>query len=163
MEPPKRKNTRLSGFDYSQTGGYFITVCTHEKKRTLSKIRVDTENNRATTELTPLGTVVQQVMKELAVGYGFFLDCYVIMPNHIHMLLMKESAENSKTVGQWVGALKSMTMTRWCKIYDAGAMTAGKVWQRNYFDHILRNEADYIEKRKYIEENLDKWHLDEYR
>jgi hypothetical protein len=57
--------------------------------------------------------------------------------------------------------MKSLAVNKWCKVCDARGTTAGKVWQRNYYDHILRNEADYIEKRKYIEENPDKWCLDD--
>ena len=163
MELSRRKNTRLSNYDYSRSGGYFITICTYEKRQTLSRILTGSEKKEAATQLTPLGDVVHRVMKELAAGYGFRLDSYVIMPNHIHVLLMKETEETNITVGQWIGAMKSMTTTRWCKACDEKGVTAGKVWQRNYYDHILRNEADYIEKRKYIEENPDKWHLDEYR
>jgi len=163
MELRKRKDIRLSEYDYSQTGGYFVTICTHDKKQILSRIETGTAYTKANVVLTELGQIVRDVLEVLPERYGFRLEACVIMPNHIHMLLMKETQESNKTVGQVMGAFKSLVTNQWCKVCDARGMTAGKLWQRNYYDHILRNEADYIEKRRYIEENPDKWHLDEYR
>jgi len=163
MDMPKRKNIRLSNYDYSQAGGYFITICTQDKKQILSRIEEVTTYTRANVVLTELGQIAQKVMEELPERYGYCLDTYVIMPNHIHMVLFRktEMKDNAKTVGQLIGAIKSLTTNNWCKICDARGITAGKIWQRNYYDHILRNEADYAEKRKYIDENPDKWHLDD--
>ena len=161
MDMPKRKNIRLSNYDYSQVGGYFITICTQDKKQILSCVEKGTECFRANVALTELGQIAQKVMEELPAQYGYCLDAYVIMPNHIHMLLMKEAKESDKTVGQLIGAYKSLVANRWYKVCDIKGIAAGKIWQRNYYDHILRNEADYLEKRKYIEENPAKWNLDE--
>ena len=155
----KRKNIRLAEFDYSQSGGYFITICTDKKRQILSRVVVSSETERAKVELTELGRLALETMNKLTPKYGFRLDTYVIMPNHIHMVIFKEAEE--KTVGMLIGAIKSVVTNRWCAVCDEKGVQAGKIWQRNYYDHILRNEADYIEKRKYIEDNPDKWHLDE--
>ena len=81
------------------------------------------------------------------------------MPNHIHMILFTENSEI--TVGRFVGAVKSVVSYRWRKICGSRNVLMGKIWQRDFYDHILRNEADYLEKMKYVDENPDKWTQDE--
>lgn len=162
MELDKRKNIRLREFDYSQEGGYFITLCTHQRRCMLSQICPGTEMNRASVILSDLGCIADAVLKQVSSRYGFRLDAYVIMPNHIHMVLVKqEGRESGITVGRMVGAYKSIVADQWFKICDQQGITAGKLWQRNYYDHILRNEKDYYEKIRYIDENPDKWRLDD--
>ena len=161
MEPTKRKNIRLPKYDYTQNGGYFITICTHEKQKTLCRIVSGEEGSCLDHILSQWGGTVKRVLEELPTTYGFRLDSYVIMPNHIHMILVKESGESDKTIGELIGAIKSLAANRWYRLCDSKGTTAGKLWQRNYYDHILRGEEDYLEKRKYIEENPVKWHLDE--
>ena len=163
MDTVKRKNIRLSQYDYSQPGGYYITVCSQDRKCIFSSIQQSTEIERSGVILTELGEIAENVLRTLPDQYGFLLDAYVIMPNHIHMVLIKEKniEEKQKTVGQFVGAFKSLVTNYWCKICNARGITAGKLWQRNYYGHILRNQADHLEKIKYIDENPDKWAGDE--
>ena len=156
MERPSRKNIRLTDYDYSQEGGYFLTICTHEHRCILSRILPGTETEHATVDLTGFGKIVRDVLCELGNSHGFMLDTYTIMPDHIHMILFKTSP-TQMTAGQLVGAIKSSAATCWYKVCDERGITAGKLWQRNYYDHILRNKADYLEKRKYTEENPDRW------
>ena len=156
MEFPSRKNIRLTGYDYSQTGGYFLTVCTHGRAPTLSRICPGTGTERASVVLTGFGRIVQEVLRAHGNSHGFTLDAYTIMPDHIHMIVFK-TEPTRMTVGQLIGAVKSSCATRWYKVCSDRDIPAGELWQRNYYDHILRNEADYLEKRKYLEENPDKW------
>ena len=159
MEYARRKNIRLTGYDYSQQGGYFVTLCTHERVNSLANIFPGTERVRARIVLTELGQIADSVLRQLPLRYGYLLDAYVIMPNHVHMILIKKES-GGMTVGQFVGAFKSTVSTQWYQECDRQGIKAGKLWQRNYYDHILRNEADYMEKLKYVDENADKWHLD---
>ena len=163
MDTVKRKDIRLSDYDYSQQGGYYITICTQDRKCVLSKVRQGTGMERSCVILTELGEIAENVLRTLPAQYGFLLDAYIIMPNHIHTVLIKKKniAEKQKTVGQFVGAFKSLVTNRWCKVCDARGIMVGKLWQRNYYDHILRNRADYYEKVKYIDENPGKWHMDD--
>ncbi|MBQ8835142.1 MAG: transposase [Oscillospiraceae bacterium] len=160
MEYVKRKNIRLPDYDYSQEGGYFVTVCTHERRCTLSHIIPGTEQDRARVSLSDLGKIADEILLSLPERYGFVLDACVIMPNHIHIIIMKRTVAAAK-VGQFVGAFKSSVSTRWYKECDRRGNVAGKLWQRNYYDHVLRNEADHLEKLRYIDENPDKWQMDE--
>ena len=161
MESMQRKVTRLPGYDYSRAGGYFVTFCTYQRKCTLSRITPETQWSRAGVELTELGETVREVMLELSDRHGVVLREYVIMPNHIHMILEIKEQENAETIGRFVGACKSLTANRWRRKCDARALKMGPLWQRNYYDHILRGEKDYKEKYEYIENNPDQWILDE--
>ena len=159
MEYAKRKNIRLPEYDYSQQGGYFVTVCTYGRRCTLSHIIPGTEMERARLSLSDLGKIADEVLMFLPERYGFVLDACVIMPNHIHMILIKRDT-SATTTGQFIGEFKSTVSTRWFKECDRQGIVAGKLWQRNYYDHILRNEADYLEKLRYVDENPDKWQMD---
>ena len=81
------------------------------------------------------------------------VDSYIIMPNHIHLILNLLSVEQKMTIGEFVGAVKSVTANSWRKACTERGIVMGKIWQRGYYDHVLRCEEDYIEKRRYIEEN----------
>jgi len=159
MQLVKRKRMRLEGYDYSQNGGYFVTFCTYDRRCILPRIHTGNERNRASVELTELGQIVDDTLMELSAQYGTRIAAYSIMPNHIHMILLIEDAEI--TVGRFVGAVKSVVSNRWRKICDSRNILMGRLWQRDFYDHILRSEADYLEKLKYIDENPDKWMQDE--
>jgi len=152
-----RTSHRLRGYDYSQGGTYFITICTYQKTCILSKIGLE---ESTVLELTELGRLTGDVMCELAKKHHVKIPACVIMPNHIHFL-MELDKTGGITVGRFVGALKSITANRCFRQCDKMGIRAGKLWQRDYYDHIIRNEADYLEKWKYIEENPEKWILDE--
>ena len=115
--------------------------------------------NRASVQLTELGQIVDDALTELSAQYGIRIEACTIMPNHIHLILMIEDAEI--TVGRFVGAVKSVASNHWRKICDSRNILMGRLWQRDFYDHILRSEADYMEKLKYIDENPDKWMQDE--
>ena len=163
MDYSKRKNMRLPGFDYGQAGGYYITICTHDRACILSRVLEGKENQRAKVQLTELGIITEKVLCQLAEQYGVCLDAWTIMPNHIHMVLTIENNGEIKPmpVGRFVGAFKSIVSNQWQKECARQGITMGKLWQRNFYDHIIRNEADYLEKLRYIDENPDKWSMDE--
>lgn len=162
MEMPKRKNIRLSGYDYSGAGGYFVTICTHQHICALSRIRDGGQFERAGIELTDVGSIAEEVLIRMSAQYAIPVDAYVIMPNHIHMILrIEEQAKNNITIGRFVGAFKSLVAKQWREACDERGSIMGKLWQRNYYEHILRNRQDYLEKRKYIDENPDKWQMDD--
>ena len=157
-----RRSIRLPDYDDSQEGGYFITICTEKQRCLLSRVFENGECERAIVEYTPLGKIAEATILETAGRYGVVLDSYVIMPNHIHaIIILEKNCERKCTVGGFVGAFKSIAANRWLNVCKAEGNIAGKLWQRNYYEHILRNERDYLEKRKYIEDNPDKWRMDE--
>ena len=170
MGQPQRKNIRLANWDYAATAYYHVTFCTHEKKKTLGRvIRTEDTDDRAVTpgqpveshyavSLSSLGKACFDSIMDTAEHYdGFTVDKFVIMPNHIHMLVKVDEREARASLGTFVGRVKSGASRA------AAALGCGKIeWQRGYYDHIIRGEADYVETWKYIDENPAKWADDEY-
>ncbi|MCQ2471591.1 MAG: transposase [Clostridia bacterium] len=150
MALPKRKELRLQSYDYSQTGVYFITICTRDKNRILSEVR----NGKRV--LLPFGLISEKYIKEIGNYYdNVRFDNYVIMPNHIHALISisgGSSGTPTSTVSQIVSTFK-----RFCN-KDFGE----NIWQRSFFDHVIRNDEDYLRHMQYINENPKKWENDEY-
>ena len=88
MELPKRKAIRLPDYEYSSPGAYFITICTHERRCILSRITVGADAlGGPCLQLTDTGKVVEQYILSTNRMTGFHVDKYVVMPNHIHMIL----------------------------------------------------------------------------
>ena len=161
MEYHKRKNIRLPGYDYRQTGGYFVTICTEERRCILSSVKMGNKFVHADVRLSELGTIVETAIKETEVRTGIKVHDFVIMPNHIHLMLLISRRNEAYSVGSFVGMLKSLALYRWRMLCSQRGVRTGKVWQRNYFEHIIRNEQDYQEKLRYIAENPDAWCEDE--
>ena len=142
---PRRKRNRLEGYDYSQNGAYFITVCTRDKAPLLGRVIACSAQNTAYVSLTPLGLATERVLTRLS-----DVEKYVIMPNHVHMLLLLE--EEKHAVPRIMRYWKSM-ITR----------EIGKsIWQRSYYDHTIRDQREYDLIWEYIETNPLRWALDRY-
>ena len=164
MELPKRKPTRLKDYDYSSPGAYFVTICTQDRKQILSKISIVGEGLRALpkNELTPIGSVVEKSICYIDNLYeNFKIDKYVIMPNHIHIILFVRnngsSGTSTPTVKQHSAVPAFVSTFKRFSNKEIGE----NIWQRYYYDHIIRNKHDYEEISKYIHENPLKWQYDE--
>ena len=161
----ERKQTRLKYYDYGKNGAYFITICTNNHAKTLSNICRGDPCGRPKVEYSLLGKIVEKVLLSIPSMYDIKLDYYVIMPNHIHMILIIEERATTRvapTIGSIVGAFKSLVSNEWLNLCKSKGIFTDKIWQRNYYDHVIRNEHDLYEIRKYIDENPLKWTLDKY-
>jgi len=158
-EERKRKNPRLSGFDYSK-GGFFVTVCTDGRKDVLSEICRGDPCGRPIIKLSELGKIAEKVLLNLENKYDVILDEYVIMPDHIHFLIFikngRATARVAPTLGNIVGAYKSLVVNEWRKNCNERGEIYGSIWQRNYYEHIIRDRKDYDEIKKYIYDNPTK-------
>ena len=161
-ELPKRKHPRLDNYDYSSGGAYFVTICTENRRCVLSHIvgRGLAPAENIGIKYTLFGMIAQQQLLLLEERYPCLkVDKYVIMPNHIHVVLMldNESAGASPrpTVMDIVCAYKSLT-TRECKKNGF----SDKLFQTSFYEHIIRNYDDYTEIVKYIYENPMRWQFD---
>ena len=159
MELKKRKPIRLKDFDYSQDGVYFITICTEGRRNILSTIDINQDLETAKTKLTPIGVIVEQELLRLPEKYpNMNIDTYIIMPNHIHVLISVINEEKSGSLLQdMVKTYKSIT-TKICREKFA----IQKVFQRSFYDHIIRSEKDYNNTFSYIQTNPGKWIYDKY-
>lgn len=157
MELPRRKRNRLKNYDYSSHGAYFVTICTEERKKTLCDIVGDgfpVPKRAGQISETYIG-IIENKYPQVQVRH------YVVMPNHIHLLLFIDHANGtgdpSPTLGSIIGWYKySVT-----KQVNAELDTPGnRMFQRSYHDHIIRNEQDYLKIWNYIEGNPLKWSED---
>ncbi|MBP3495109.1 MAG: transposase [Clostridia bacterium] len=160
MELPKRRPTRLKSFDYSTNGAYFITICTHNRQKTLSKIVVGEGLAPPEVKLTKLGEITREQLLLLEKRFeNIKIDRFVIMPNHIHLIIFINNdsggASPSPTVCDVICAFKSKSVSL-CK--KAGYLD--KVFQRSFHDRIIRNRREYEKITKYIYENPVLWEED---
>ncbi len=152
MDLPSRKHPRLKNYDYSHCGCYHITICVKNRKPILSRIIcANSPAGRSRTHLSRIGRMVEQYIQNIPNVYrGISLDKYVIMPNHIHLLLSLDS-EASVSVPTVVRSLKRM-VTR-----ELGE----SIWQDSFYDVVIRNDTMYQCEWAYIDTNPDKWAEDE--
>ena len=158
MDFKNRKQLRLNNYDYSNNGAYFITVCTQGRRNILSRIIVgEGFHPLPIVELTKIGIEIENTINFINDNYrNVFIEKYVIMPNHIHLILYlgyeNLGGHGNPPLQKIVGQLKSFTTKKYGKI----------LWQRSYYDHIIRNENEYAEIWNYIDSNPYKWLEDEY-
>lgn len=157
MNKPNRKNQRLVDYDYSSQNYYFVTICTEGHKCILSYIL---GNGIEPSEIryTRYGEIAEKHLLNINVRYeSIEIDKYVIMPNHIHMIIKFgcDGAERSRPFP---------TLSTVIGLYKSGvSREIGKpIWQKSFHDHIIRGKADYLEIQKYIENNAKQWTLDRY-
>ena len=159
-EFPRRKHSRLKEYDYSLGGAYFVTICTKDRKCILSKVDVGPDALIGPSViLTNVGEIAEQYIKNTEMVYpGIIVEHYVIMPNHVHILLRIETGErgpmraSGPTVGVIIKGIKGMT-TR---------ALGHSVWQEKFHDHVIRDENDFLNHWQYIDSNPARWAEDEY-
>ena len=157
MSLPKRKPTRLKDFDYSSQGAYFVTICTKDRKNILSNI---VGEGFPLPQLTQQGKIVEKYILSVNKKYPCVaVNKFVIMPNHIHIIFCVENdgrGNPSPTISNVVGWLK-YNATKQINLIDGN--TGNRIFQRSYYDHVIRNQEDYNEIWEYIENNPQKWIL----
>lgn len=156
-----RRSIRLKGYDYSQSGLYFITICIQNRECLLGKIENDA------IKLNSAGEMVKRIWQELPQRFpSIQMDEFVVMPNHLHGIISisSEFLENQSSVrlGDIVGAFKSISTHQYIqgvKEYNWQRFQ-GKLWQRNYYENIIRDERSLKNIRQYIHDNPQKWKND---
>jgi REP element-mobilizing transposase RayT len=155
---PQRKHPRLDHYDYSTPGAYFITICTQNRRCLLSRI-VGRGLAPAENTYTTYGIIAREQLLLLEERYrNLKIDQYVIMPNHIHAILVLEDAAGASprpTITDIVCAYKSLT-TRACK----KAKPIDKLFQTSFYEHVIRGQKDYDEIAQYMINNPTQWELD---
>ena len=156
MELPKRKRTRLEGYDYSTPGVYFITICTNDRKELLSKIIVgDDAHIVPQNNLSEIGMICDKYINNINIRYeNATVDKYVIMPNHIHLIIFlhgtMRASSPTNNIETLIRSFKTMVTKE----------IGNSIWQRSYHDHIIRDENDYQKIWEYIDTNVAKWEKD---
>ncbi len=170
-----RRSIRLPGYDYTQPGAYFVTICTHYREMLFGDVI------NGVVRLTPLGEIVRdEWFKSAKIRQNVLLheDEFVIMPNHIHGIIwivdggedggdvgadsrppLLQPRRTPKSLGSIIAGFKSAATKRINVLRE----TPGRpVWQRNYYEHIIRTERALDAIRSYIQDNPVRWMLDRY-
>ncbi len=174
---PNRQTIRLTGYDYTQNGYYFITICTHEKQHMFGNILVGAghapPDSKKYMQLNELGEIVNSVLKLLPKHYPVKIDISQIMPNHIHLILVltRDLKNNisggiknvsggacpAPTIGNIVGSFKSESTKR---IHKSLGNPKKQIFQRNYYEHIIRSEREFKQIHYYIQTHPQNWEND---
>ena len=159
QELPIRKSNRLHGYNYSDTGYYFVTICVNDRQKLLGDVVGDAHLGVPMVNLTEAGVLVMRHIEKISSFYNnIVIDKYTIMPNHIHMIMIIVNgtpgcASPTKSIlSNALNAFKSLTSRQF----------GGSMWQRSYHDHIIRCEDEYQSIWRYIDENPLRWNEDIY-
>ena len=145
---PKRKNNRLLGFNYANSASYFITICTENRRNIFWSEKMDGS-------LSDGGSILEQEIKAAPERFALTrIDKYVIMPDHVHLIItligaMPGTDEKTPDVKNVIGSLKARV---------SGKIGKGRsVWQKSFYDHVIRNDDEYSYVWEYIEYNPCKY------
>lgn len=157
MQFSKRKLPRLKDYDYRTPGAYFITICTHDKMCLFGNVLPGGVFDEPQMSLSLLGQVAKSCLLAIESHYqNIRVDNWVIMPNHIHLLLrITEQAvpvpayDIPNVVGKYKAAVT--------RTVGNAFMHSEKIWQSSFYDHIIRDENDYSRIWQYVSDNPAKW------
>ena len=152
-----RRSIRLKEYDYSQVGAYFLTICIQDRRYLLGNISQDKML------LNDAGKMVEEEWHKLPGRFNQIqLDHSVIMPNHFHGIILIESAFPRRLLGEVVGAFKSITSYYYLEGIKNKMWPPlkNKLWQRNYYEHIIRSEISLQKIRYYVDNNPTTWEKD---
>lgn len=166
MEYPRRKLLRLQGYDYSQNGAYFVTICTQNRETLFGNVGAESISAR----------MIANIFEETISQYkDVYCPNYVVMPNHFHAIIVIEKdyikdiqkderadIESAPTLSEVIRTFKRYSTLEYIKMVNQGVLPPfyGKIWQRSYHDHIIRNEKDFQIIYDYITNNPLNWEND---
>jgi putative transposase len=176
-----RRSIRIPEYDYSYPGAYFITICTYKHESLFGEI----ENGEM--KLTEFGQIAHNRWRLLPERFiNIQMDQFVVMPNHIHGILVitdpdlvgaglapapeaiaqphagqPQGLPLRPTVGYVVGAYKSLVVNECLKICKIKQEIMGKIWQRNYYEHVIRDHKSFQNITNYIIHNPAQWEQDQ--
>jgi putative transposase len=167
-----RRSIRLPNFDYTQSGAYFITMVTHKRFCLFGVI----ENNNIRHNLA--GQCIDSILQSLPNHFPIVLNKWVVMPNHVHVMVTIQNEHKptiddpivmelshplgtrARSIGAIVQNFKSISTRR---IHSAGNNFNESIWQRNYYEHVVRDQNDFDRIIEYIENNPANWDNDELK
>ncbi len=168
-----RRSIRLRDYDYSQSGAYFVTICAWGRECLFGDILI------GEMVLSKHGEIVKEYFEKTSQHFqNIKIDCFVIMPNHIHAIIIIEQpvgvihelplqVESALEIRKQRRSMMLPRIIGWFKMNSAKAINkirevSGRpLWQRNYYEHIIRNETTFEQIRQYIRNNPLEWELDE--
>lgn len=173
MDRPKRKIIRLQGYDYSQNGAYFITICTHERALLFDTVGADFISARDSISARMIADVFERTIEQYK-----DVSCpkYVVMPNHFHAIIVIErdyasvnndgceraDIKSAPTISDVIQAFKRNSTVEYIRMVNQGILPPfnKRIWQRSFHDHIIRSEKEFQQIWDYIENNPYNWKND---
>lgn len=161
MDPPplpRRKPVRLANYDYAQNGAYFVTVCLKPRLPLLGKV-VGAGPRPARTVLSPLGALVEQTWTDLPNhNPGLILGPFIVMPDHVHGILILERRAGPgpapTALSELMRQFKAFSSRR---VNQLRGTPGAPLWQRGYYEHVIRNPDDFDQTAAYIQGNPARW------
>ena len=146
-----RRSIRLRQYDYSRNGAYFVTICVQGRRRLFGSI------NNGRMVRNAFGEIADRAWRHLQVtNPQIYLDAWVVMPDHLHGILVVHNAGlRRKTVGRLIGSFKTVSTKHINRIRKTPGQ---RVWQRNYYERVIRNHTELDAIRAYIIANPSRWH-----
>ena len=151
-----RRSPRLPYFDYASARIYFVTINCQENQYFFGEIFSDQDTKQIV--LSKIGEIAVEKINELSSHHaGVEVLDFVVMPNHIHMLISLQKQEKTSTLSAIIGSYKSgvSRLTR-------QAFPGLELWQGSFFDHVIRDEKDLLTHYEYIRMNVERWQKDKY-
>ena len=130
----RRNSLRLKDFDYSSEEYYFVTISCKERGKCFENINAK--------------IIIKRQIYDIEKRFDILIDCFVVMSDHIHMIIVLNEAKRVN-LSKVIQAFKSLVT----KEFKEKLSVRDKFWQRGFYDHIIRNEKDYLEKKRYILNN----------
>lgn len=165
---PQRKYIRLREYDYSQAGYYFITVCTLDKRCILWNVGETFGGLDSGPQLSKIGKIINEEIKKVNGIYdNIKIAKYVIMPNHLHLVIVIDLGlkGNTKLENIISGPAKlAPTISRVIQQFKGSIskQVGFPIWQKSFYDRVIRDEQEYVKILEYIETNPLRWQEDEY-
>ena len=161
MELKERKPNRLGYYDYGQPGSYFVTLCTRNRIP-LFEMEPIVGNGLRAVPRPPQNQIIRKWIRETQNKFpNIVIDKYVIMPDHLHIIVTIRERHTGRSLPDIMQFFKTMTTNDYIRGVKAGFLVPfdKKLWQKSYYDHVIRNQQDYDETWQYIENNPTKWML----
>ena len=158
---PQRKNIRLQDYDYSRDGLYFVTACVKQKQSLLWTVGARIARP-SILPLSEIGTIVETAIQKIDTVYGnVHVDKHVVMPNHIHMILVLSDSAIPVEGGRAMRAPTVSRVVNQMKGYVT-KQVGFSIWQKLFYDRVIRSEDEYRKIWEYIDTNPLKWTEDCY-
>ncbi|MBQ1186901.1 MAG: transposase [Clostridia bacterium] len=150
----------MKNFNYSENGLYFLTICVKNKNLRLCNIVGRDVPDAPYIQLTKTGEIVQKHIFSINNAERISVHKFVIMPDHIHLLLFIDNVDGASGTSRPTHSLVSRTVSGFKRLCNKEI--GENIWQTSFFDHVIRNETDYKTHYKYIENNPVMWLLNKH-
>jgi REP element-mobilizing transposase RayT len=154
---PQRRHSRLTGYDYTVAGSYFVTVCTHHRIPLFGMVA------ETRMHLSPSGRMVEAAWNDILSRHaGIGLDLLAVLPDHLHaIVVLEDDPARVLSLSDMLHHYKSLTTRRYAQGVRSHGWPrfAGKLWQEGFYDRVIRDEGELDAVRRYVQENVVRWEL----